>query len=213
MYLQVNFGAGYAGLSTVGYTLYNADGTLYQSRITEGVSERGSGTGVYGVESDLVVLETWTGEIRWDTGQAVPVYASTTLTIYPSAVIPPYTPSEDSYATTANLAAYLGIDESALPSDAVRLILRATDMVKYTSLNRVSLSNSDHVTAAGNATCAQVEWWIVNGEGTEPAIKSKSFGKTSITYADSSKPTNGICDRARQYLFLAGLLDRSVMTI
>lgn len=73
-YRQANFGPAYTGLATVGYQLVNADGTIALARTTSGVAERGAGTGSYGA---LVTHPAaFTGEIRWDTGGASPVYAS-----------------------------------------------------------------------------------------------------------------------------------------
>ena len=63
----VNFGVSNGGLATVGYTLYNIDGTVNLARVTAGVTEFGSSTGVYGAQinlpSDKAVL------VMWDTGQ------------------------------------------------------------------------------------------------------------------------------------------------
>lgn len=75
--MLVDFGAAYAGLATVGYALFNADGTANGSRVTAGVVERGAGTGIYGATVSLT--EGWNGEIRWDTGDASPIYASETI--------------------------------------------------------------------------------------------------------------------------------------
>lgn len=62
----VNFGVSNGGLATVGYTLYNTNGTTHQARSTSGVTEFGTSTGVYGavinLPSDKAVL------VMWDTG-------------------------------------------------------------------------------------------------------------------------------------------------
>lgn len=47
-YRQANFGAAYGGLATVGYRLYNSDGTPNGSRSTAGVVAQGTATGSYG---------------------------------------------------------------------------------------------------------------------------------------------------------------------
>ena len=69
----VNFGSAKTGLATVGYTLYNPDGTSYQARVTAGVVEYGT-TGVYGASvtlpTDRPVL------VMWDTGEGTPRYGS-----------------------------------------------------------------------------------------------------------------------------------------
>jgi len=62
----------YTGLTgTVGYQLYNADGTASGSRVTAGISELGT-TGFYHVL--LSLADGWVGSIQWDTGGASPIY-------------------------------------------------------------------------------------------------------------------------------------------
>lgn len=70
----VNFGSAKGGLSTVGYTIYNTDGTVKQTRSTAGVAEIGTSTGIYAAlisfsEGDNVI-------VLWDTGEATPRYAA-----------------------------------------------------------------------------------------------------------------------------------------
>lgn len=73
-YKQVYFlGSDAVGLRTVGYQLLNSSGTVVLSRTTSGVVERGS-TGIYG--ATITFPTGFVGEIRWDTGAAVPQYAS-----------------------------------------------------------------------------------------------------------------------------------------
>lgn len=70
----VNFGAAKSGLSTVGYTIYNTDGTIKSARSTSSVVEIGTSTGIYAANisidtgSDYIVL--------WDTGDANIRYAT-----------------------------------------------------------------------------------------------------------------------------------------
>ena len=68
-----NFGTSKAGLLTVGFTVYNDDGSEHSARSTTGVSELGTNTGIY---SAKVVLPN-DGEfaVVWDTGEATPRYA------------------------------------------------------------------------------------------------------------------------------------------
>ena len=70
----VDFGSVNSGLSTVGYTLYNVDGTTKKARTTSGVTEIGSGTGIYAAEIDFP--DDWEGILVWDTGGSDPVYAT-----------------------------------------------------------------------------------------------------------------------------------------
>jgi len=72
-YHSVDFGGGASGLSTVGYTLYNAsDGSEHTARSTTNVTELGS-SGVYATNFsvdhhlDLYVV--------WDDGEGTPTYA------------------------------------------------------------------------------------------------------------------------------------------
>lgn len=64
----VPFGATYAGLSTVGFTLINLDGTTYLPRATASVQTVGGGAYFAGVS----VQVGWYGVAKWDTGTAVP---------------------------------------------------------------------------------------------------------------------------------------------
>ncbi len=126
-----------------------------------------------------------------------------------------------SYATVADLESYLNTDA---PDDAERLLERASELIDYATFNRL-VTGSDltstqaldtailaaRAAEAKTACCQQVEFWIQNGEGTdiEPAIKSKSVGRTSVTYANSSAGgDDGLAPRAKRTLMLAGLLSR-----
>lgn len=70
-WLEVDFGASSAGLATVGFRLYKADGTDAAARTTAGVVELGAGA--YGVPT-VSIPDTAKG-IQWDTGTATPLYA------------------------------------------------------------------------------------------------------------------------------------------
>lgn len=90
VFKTVNFGSRKSGLSTVGYTLYNTNNTVYQARTNEGVSEFEDG--IYGVT--LNFSSTWTGLIIWDTGDSRVLYATESFT----ATV--YTRSQDETGTT-----------------------------------------------------------------------------------------------------------------
>jgi hypothetical protein len=126
------------------------------------------------------------------------------------------------YATTAQLADYLDVHESVLPMDAARLLERATELVQYATLTGVPVpEDSEEVPvdedvltvtetlqiACQKAVCAQVEYWIEQGEGAAISgpVKSFSIGKFSM---QGEIPT--LAPRARQFLVLAGLLYRGV---
>src|SRR5215475_11301986 len=72
---MVQFGPGGDRLvGTVGYALYNSDGSLNAARTTAGISERPAGSGTYA--ATVTFPDSFTGELRWDTGGATPKYAS-----------------------------------------------------------------------------------------------------------------------------------------
>ncbi|MBI4708234.1 MAG: hypothetical protein HY761_09990 [Candidatus Omnitrophica bacterium] len=77
--VTVNFGLSKAGLSTVGYTLKNYDGTTKQNRSTSGVTEIVASTGIY--SASISFDDDWTGIVVWDTGEASPRYATETYNI------------------------------------------------------------------------------------------------------------------------------------
>ena len=70
---MVQFGDSYASLATVGYALYNADNTINGSRITAGITERGTASGNYGAL--ITFPDDFRGELRWDTGEVSPKFA------------------------------------------------------------------------------------------------------------------------------------------
>lgn len=115
------------------------------------------------------------------------------------------------YATTADLAAYLGVAVGALPADAARLLQRASDdLYSYVSRNLVA-TNTSHMTAMKDATCAQVEYMISLGESSSigGAVQSFSIGATSMTF-DSATGSRSIGSRAIRYLNNEGLLFRGI---
>lgn len=65
------FGAAKSGLTGVGYQLVDTTGTPVGGRITSGVMALGGGW--YG--ASVAFGETFTGAIRWDTGEATPLVA------------------------------------------------------------------------------------------------------------------------------------------
>jgi len=73
----VNFGSRLGGLATVGYTLYNSDGTENQARSTANITEIVVGSGMY--QCFITFDDTFQGSIVWDTGEAEPKYAVETV--------------------------------------------------------------------------------------------------------------------------------------
>lgn len=77
-YQSVVFGTSKAGLATVGYALYNADGSSNGTRQTTGVQDLHGGS--YGA---LVTFpDAFQGRLTWDTGETTPVYASENINDY-----------------------------------------------------------------------------------------------------------------------------------
>lgn len=114
--------------------------------------------------------------------------------------------SEDVYATSAQLAAFTG---QAAPADADRLLARASEAIdEYIIPNVIDLENADHVLAAQKATCAQVEFWLAEGEqrDTHGPVAKTVAGKMQEEM-DPSAP-KVIAYRARRILRLAGLCYR-----
>lgn len=64
-------------VGTIGYTIYDADGTVLQARSTEGITEVPAGSGIYGVS----VLDSLLAgnQVVWDTGGVNPIYAYETF--------------------------------------------------------------------------------------------------------------------------------------
>jgi len=117
-----------------------------------------------------------------------------------------------SYATTTELADYLGVEESELPDDADRLLDRASEVIDYITLDRIDESITEQADAAKKATMAQYEWWAEIGDelGYLSQINSISIGEFSLEGGASQKSIKQIAPRAVQSLFLAGLLYRGV---
>ncbi len=115
------------------------------------------------------------------------------------------------YATSAQLATYLGVEEAALPADVARLLNRASEDIDAAALpNVIDITVTAQATAAQNATCAQVEYWITAGESVSlfEGIRSFSLGKFSMDFAgrDGQGAMTRLGPRARQFLLRAGLL-------
>jgi hypothetical protein len=72
LFKTVDFGPGYESLGTVGYVLYNPNGSVKQVRTTSGVVNISQAT--YGC--NMTLDADWKGSIVWDTGGASPIYAS-----------------------------------------------------------------------------------------------------------------------------------------
>lgn len=116
------------------------------------------------------------------------------------------------YATEADLAEYLGVSEADLPTDAGRLLERASEAVDYLTLGRIDPGNAQHAEAAKKATCAQVESWLETEEvgDKQGTVKRFTIGRFSMDFGEQGVPQ--VAPRARRYLLLAGLLYRGVLS-
>ena len=114
------------------------------------------------------------------------------------------------YATSENLATFLGIEVAALPSAAERLLARATEDIVEATLSRIDLTIDAHVDAAERATCAQVEYWIENGEDVAliGSVRSKLAGRSMQVFIGSEGGNPRLAPRAKSILRSAGLLNR-----
>lgn len=72
----VNFGKSKADLATVGYTLYNPDGSVNQARTTVGVTQTIAGSGIY--NAYITFSDSFRGHILWDTGETALLIAYAT---------------------------------------------------------------------------------------------------------------------------------------
>lgn len=121
-----------------------------------------------------------------------------------------------SYATTADLAAYLGVNVDDLPTNAASILDQASDVINWSTLGRINITDTDQVNAAKKATCQQYEYWDVVGQDNDIsgiAYKSVSIGTFSAQYSDQSKYIQMLAPRARRTLVLSGLLYRGVRMV
>lgn len=123
------------------------------------------------------------------------------------------------FATTAQLAAYLGITEGALPPSASRMLARATELIDAVTRGRYvpAEANATVIDRMVKATCAQVEYWIGAGEASdiEGGAQSYRAGSVSVTRARGaagagSSHSSRLAPRARDLIFRAGLLNAGV---
>lgn len=117
------------------------------------------------------------------------------------------------YATTADLAEYLGdIPVGDLPDDVDRLLARASEMIDRFTFGRIDTDDDDHVDAVRDAVCAQVEWWVaVDDEfGTASRFAQFRVGNLSVSGGSDALSLPGLAPRAFSALFAVGLTFRGV---
>lgn len=119
--------------------------------------------------------------------------------------------------TVDDIVSYTGIGITELPSDISRIIIRATEIIEYVTLNRAMPDNDKHQRAFKNAICAQVEYWLTVGEdldfiGNISSIMIGSF-QMQLGNADNDRgmgTTSRLSPRSYQALLMGGLFNRGV---
>lgn len=112
------------------------------------------------------------------------------------------------HATTTQLAAWLGVVEGDLVSDAARLLDRATEVIDEAVVAPYDDTDSDVLEALADATCAQVEFWLEIGE--EHDISGQR-GEIETEGLRIRRLPGTLAPRARRALTGQNLLSRSVM--
>lgn len=125
------------------------------------------------------------------------------------------------YATKADLAMWLGHttdtgepDLSQLPDNVDKLLINASRLIDYVTLNQIDIRNERHMDVAMNAVTAQCEYWIDGvGESADinPAVAGYTAGRFSIQFDGGRLPK--LADRARRELWMGGLLNRRVTSL
>lgn len=72
-----NFSSSYGGLTTIGYAVYNLDGSVKAARTTSDVVELGFSSGIY--RTVINYEPQFRGFVLWDTGSTPPIYASESI--------------------------------------------------------------------------------------------------------------------------------------
>lgn len=112
------------------------------------------------------------------------------------------------YATTAELAAWLGTDP---PADAERQLRRASELLDATVYGAYSVdsvtglpADPDAAAVLRDAACAQVEFWVEVGEAHD--FDGGAGGQISIGGLAMRRPSR-LADRALDLLRTAGLMN------
>lgn len=121
-----------------------------------------------------------------------------------------------SYATLADLASYLGVNEFELDNNSQRLLDCASMLIDMYTLGKIDADNPNHMEAAKLATCAQVEFWQATGDplGVMSTFSNLSLGSfsASLNNAQNTSSNLPLAPRAYQVLFMEGLLYAGVDT-
>lgn len=112
------------------------------------------------------------------------------------------------HATTAQLAAWLDIDEGDLVADAARLLDRATERIDEIVIASYDDEDPDTLDALADATTAQVEFWLEVGEEHDITGQRGSIAVEGMRIGNLPRT---LAPRARSALARENLLTRSVM--
>lgn len=112
------------------------------------------------------------------------------------------------YASSEDLAKYIGKSIDELPKGVNILIKRASELVCISMRNNFNPENAAHIEAAKLAVCSQCQNWIENEVSavSDNNVSSFSLGELSITYSDIAKYPNKLCSTAAMYLNYKHLL-------
>lgn len=184
------------------------DGTA-SAPVVNGDLADGEWTGTTQIVLDQPGL--WT--LHWTitgTGAAV---EDQTIAVGPGATAP-----RRSYATTGDLANWLG---TAPPANAARLLETATrrlDDLLVAAVYDVDTAGMPTKTAVADAlrdaVCAQVEWWIETGDesgsGAVGQYESVSIGSVSLSRGAGGSAGSPYAAETRRILSAAGLLNQRI---
>lgn len=121
------------------------------------------------------------------------------------------------YATVTDLGAYLGAEP---PADTQRLLARAQELVDatltsspYTADANGNPTDATVLAGLNLAVCAQVEYWLANGDELGQLQEFSSFNIEGISVSrGNAMGTGRLCDRSRDALRAAMLLPGRVTT-
>lgn len=110
------------------------------------------------------------------------------------------------YATVEELQAYLRASQP--PTDAERLLERASELIDYATLYRAAAATERHAEDLKRAVCAQVEFWLEAGEAVDVLAPQGNVHIGSLIHQAPGR----LAPRAMQALLPTGLLARGVCT-
>lgn len=120
------------------------------------------------------------------------------------------------FASLEDLGAYLGAE---VPADSARMLVEAQRKIEAALVSALystdaageNPTDATVIAALKIATCAQVKWWIDNGDEYDQAGQYTSF---SIEGISATRLPGGahLCDRAWEALHVAKLLPGTVFS-